>query len=141
MGLDIRKISNKTDIIVRFEDTDAMSVVHFNRYLIYFEDGFISFLNAIGMPPWEHIKRGIVFPIVESHCKYEASARFGDTLEVTTRIEKITTHSLTCKHEVRRKADGKLLAYGTLVRVCYSLEQKKIPVSDVLPIENDKAES
>ncbi len=138
MGLDIKKISNKTDIIVRFEDTDAMQIVHFNRYFIYFEDGFISFLNAIGFSPGEQIKKGIVFPIVESHCNYEASARFGDVLEVTTRIENISTHSLTCKHEVHRKKDGKLLAYGTLVRVCYSLDQKKIPVADVLPIEKLK---
>lgn len=102
MSLDLRKISNSTEVIVRFSDTDAMGVVHFNRYFIFFEDGFIAFLKAIGISPFESFKKkGIVFPIVESHCKYEASARFGDVLEVNTKIDSFSTHSFTCHHEVR----------------------------------------
>lgn len=135
MKMDISKIVNTTDVIVRFSDTDAMGIVHFNKYFIYFEDGFISFLNNLGWSPGENLKKGIVFPIVESHCTYKSSAKFGDILEVVTRIEKLTTHSLTCKHEVFRKSSKELLAYGSVVRVCYSLDQKKIPIRDVFPFE------
>jgi acyl-CoA thioester hydrolase len=136
MKLDISKITNSTDVIVRFSDTDAMGIVHFNKYFIYFEDGFISFLTSLGWSPGENLKKGIVFPIVESHCKYKASAKFGDVLEVVTKIEKFSTHSLTCTHEVLRKSNKEVLAFGTLVRVCYSLDQKKVPIKDVFPIED-----
>jgi len=133
MSLDIRKISNSTEVIVRFSDTDAMGVVHFNRYYIFFEDGFIAFMKALGLHE-DTRKKQIVFPVVESHCKYDASARFGDILEVITRLDNFSNHSFRCVHEVHRKADGKLLASGTVVRVCYSLDEKKIPISEVFPI-------
>ncbi|MBD3350465.1 MAG: YbgC/FadM family acyl-CoA thioesterase [Candidatus Lokiarchaeota archaeon] len=131
MNLDITKLTNKTEVIVRFSDTDAMGIVHVNRYFIYFEDGFVSLLDSIGFHPSEHIKEGIVFPIVESHCNYESSAKFGDTLVILTKIKSVSTHSLTCSHEVRRRSDNTLLAHGTLVRVCYSLDNEKIPVDTI----------
>ncbi|GAG82208.1 unnamed protein product, partial [marine sediment metagenome] len=34
-----------TTIKVRFNDTDAMGVVHFKNYMVYFDDGFVSFMN------------------------------------------------------------------------------------------------
>ncbi len=129
MALDLTRITNTTEIVVRYSDSDVMGVVHYSRYLIYFEDGFMSFLKALGSSPTEHL-----FPIAESRCIYKESARFGDVLEVITQVEKITTHSLTCKHEIRRKSDKHLLAHGTIIRVCYSMEQKKIPLSDILPL-------
>lgn len=35
-----------TEIKVRFNDTDAMGVVHFKNYMVYFDDGFVSFMNS-----------------------------------------------------------------------------------------------
>ena len=36
-----------TRVKVRFNDTDSMGVVHFKNYLVYFDDGFVSFMNSI----------------------------------------------------------------------------------------------
>jgi acyl-CoA thioesterase FadM len=38
---------NLTRVKVRFNDTDSMGVVHFKNYLVYFDDGFVSFMNSI----------------------------------------------------------------------------------------------
>ena len=37
-----------TRVKVRFNDTDSMGVVHFKNYLVYFDDGFVSFMNHDG---------------------------------------------------------------------------------------------
>ena len=44
-----RLLDNKdiTKVKVRFNDTDAMGVVHFKNYMVYFDDGFVSFMNSI----------------------------------------------------------------------------------------------
>ena len=38
---------DSTRVKVRFNDTDAMGVVHFKNYMVYFDDGFVSFMNSI----------------------------------------------------------------------------------------------
>ncbi|MFX1574353.1 MAG: hypothetical protein ACFFB0_16555 [Promethearchaeota archaeon] len=38
---------DSTKVKVRFNDTDAMGVVHFKNYMVYFADGFVSFMNSI----------------------------------------------------------------------------------------------
>ncbi|MHA1731658.1 MAG: acyl-CoA thioesterase [Promethearchaeota archaeon] len=123
--------ADRTEVRVRFSETDAMGVVHFNRYFLFFEEGFVSFLNSLGTSPAEHLERDVVFPIVEAHCTYKESAKFGDTVVIVTRIEH-KTHSLVCHHEVYRKSDDALLAHGKLVRVCYNTREKvKVPVASL----------
>ncbi len=123
-----------TEVRVRFSETDAMGVVHFNRYFLFFEEGFVSFLNSLGNSPADHLEQDVVFPIVEAHCNYKESARFGDVVEITTRIE-YKTHSLICLHEVYRKSDHRLLAHGKLVRVCLNINTKqKVPVRELFKL-------
>ena len=39
--------TDTTRVKVRFNDTDTMGVVHFKNYMVYFDDGFVSFMNSI----------------------------------------------------------------------------------------------
>ncbi|GAB4320425.1 MAG: hypothetical protein Kow0069_24350 [Promethearchaeota archaeon] len=125
-------LTNLTEVAVRFSETDAMGVVHFNRYFLFFEEGFVSFLNSLGSSPAEWLKRDVVFPVVEAHCAYKESAKFGDVVQVTTAIESRSEHSLTFVHEVFRKGDQRLLAHGKLVRVCFDVRKReKVPVEEI----------
>ena len=36
---------DSTRVKIRFNDTDAMVIVHFKNYMVYFDDGFVSFMN------------------------------------------------------------------------------------------------
>ncbi len=120
------------EIKVRVSDTNAMGFAHVNNYFVYFDEAFVNLLSAIGFPPPEHMKRGIAFPVVESRCTFHAPAIFGDVLEIKTKIEKYSTHSMTTKHWVYRKINGTLLAEGTIVRVAFSLKGKKVPLAEIL---------
>ena len=54
------KVEDRTRIKVRFDDTDMMGIVHFKNYMVYFDDGFVSFMNSVfggvantfGIPVW-----------------------------------------------------------------------------------------
>ncbi|MBY8980799.1 MAG: hypothetical protein KGD72_10435, partial [Candidatus Lokiarchaeota archaeon] len=55
-------IEDFKEIEVRVDDTDLMQVVHSNKYLNYFDDGFISFVQKLNKNCGELHKEGIVFP-------------------------------------------------------------------------------
>ena len=57
-------IEDFKEIEVRIDDTDFMQVVHSNKYLNYFDDGFISFVQKFNKNCSELHKEGIVFPVL-----------------------------------------------------------------------------
>jgi acyl-CoA thioester hydrolase len=127
----LKKILTAEDSIelkVRFNDTDAMGVVDFKKYLVYFDDGFISFMNNIKNPDTiENVfKCGFIFPVKKIDITYENSAQFGDHLIVKTRIKTIGDKSITFLHDIYHEPDNALLAKVECVRLVMELKSKKI---------------
>ena len=73
-------------IAVRVDDTDLMQVVHANKHLNYFDDGFIHFTSKLNKDCGELHKSGIVFPVRKIDVEYLNSATFGDTVLIHTRV-------------------------------------------------------
>ncbi|MFX0073143.1 MAG: acyl-CoA thioesterase [Candidatus Hermodarchaeota archaeon] len=115
-------------IKVRFNDTDAMGVVHFKNYLVYFDDGFVSFMNNIQNPlaVENAVKKGIVFPVKKIDITYENSAEFGDHVIVKTKIKNLGDKSITFLHDIYRESDDSLLAKVECIRLVMELETKKL---------------
>jgi len=127
----LKKILTAEDSIelkVRFNDTDAMGVADFKKYLVYFDDGFISFMNNIKNPDTieNAFKSGVVFPVKKIDITYENSAQFGDHIIVKTRIKTIGDKSITFLHDIYREPDNALLAKIECVRLVMELKSKKI---------------
>ena len=103
-----------TDIEVRYYETDQMGVVHHSNYIRYFETARTLSMKKAGIPYDEMERKGIVMPIVAVSCDYKRPALFGDTLRVTTILEKLPTVKIFYKYEIRNQK-GELLATGTTV--------------------------
>jgi YbgC/YbaW family acyl-CoA thioester hydrolase len=105
-----------------------MGFVHFKNYLVYFDDGFISFMNNIKNPDTieNAFKSGFVFPVKRFDITYEDSAQFGDHIIVKTRIKAIGDKSMTFLHDIYREPDNALLAKIECVRLVMELKSKKI---------------
>ena len=130
-----RLLDNKdiTKVKVRFNDTDAMGVVHFKNYMVYFDDGFVSFMNSInGKKPVEQlIHEGIAMGVKHVDITYEGSAKFGDYVIVETNIEKVGEKSVTFYHKILRESDREILAVVKAVRFVMDLKTKTLlPVLD-----------
>ena len=115
-------------IKVRFNDTDAMGIVHFKNYLVYFDDGFVSFMNNIQNPlaVENAVKKGIVFPVKKIDITYENSAEFGDHVIVKTKIKNLGDKSITFLHDIYRESDDSLLAKVECIRLVMELETKEL---------------
>ncbi|MBW1769343.1 MAG: acyl-CoA thioesterase [Deltaproteobacteria bacterium] len=81
---------HKTEIRVRFGDTDMAGVVYVPRYIHYFVCAFEEFFRSIGVPIEQTITNEIKgFPPTEIKCRFKAPAYCGDLLEVHTRVANI----------------------------------------------------
>ena len=122
-----------TKVKVRFNDTDAMGVVHFKNYMVYFDDGFVSFMNSIknNRNLEEMIHEGIANGVKHVDITYEGSAKFGDYIIVKTSIKEIGKTSVTFNHELFKESDNSLLAKVEAVRFALNLNTNQLmPIMD-----------
>ena len=109
---------HKTEITVRFGDTDMAGVVYLPQYIHYFIIGWEEFFRSIGVPFEKMIKKEIRgLPPVKVNCRFKSPAFCGDFLEVHTRVAKMRKKEVTFKFDLYRKADKKLLATGSIASV------------------------
>ncbi|MBD3338357.1 MAG: hypothetical protein GF353_04580 [Candidatus Lokiarchaeota archaeon] len=120
-------VKDSIKVKVRFDDTDAMGVVHFKNYLIYLDDGFVAFMNQIENPvEIAVVKEGIVFPVKKIDIVYENFAKFGDYIIVNTQIKEVGKSSITFLHQMYRKSDNALLAKVECIRLIMNLQTKEL---------------
>ena len=88
--------THRTRARARYAETDATGIVYYNSYFLYFELGRVEMFRALGLPyDWR-------LPIVETHCRYRASAKFDDVLEIETGVEEIRTRAFRMAQRVYR---------------------------------------
>ncbi|MHA1191632.1 MAG: acyl-CoA thioesterase [Promethearchaeota archaeon] len=115
-------------IKVRFNDTDMMGIVHFKNYMVYFDDGFVSFMNSLLYPKRieDTVHEGTAFGVKKVEITYQGSAKFGDYVMIETQIKKIGTSSITFQHEIFRESDKTLIASVECVRLAMELKTNRL---------------
>jgi acyl-CoA thioester hydrolase len=118
----------RTNIRVRFCETDALGHVNNTSYFIYFEEArtdlFRYFVDDLDTSKWNLI-------LASTSCDYKKQARFGQELYVTTEVTKIGNTSFTLYHEIRDAKDESIIATGTAVLVHYDFSiERPVPLSD-----------
>ena len=121
-------IEDFKEIEVRVDDTDLMQVVHSNKYLNYFDDGFISFVQKLNKNCGELHKEGIVFPVRKVEIEYIRSATFGDKILIHTRVLKVGNTSITLGMDCYKnnKSKDTLLVKGIIVRLIMDMNTNEL---------------
>ena len=103
-----------TEIRVRYAETDAMGVVYYANYLVWFELGRTDWIRAHGMTYRELEEHGVLLPVIEARCAYRASARYDDLVRLETRPVALTPARVGFAYRATRiEAEGEtLLAEG-----------------------------
>jgi acyl-CoA thioester hydrolase len=92
-----------------------MAIVHHSNYPIWYEAGRTDFTAAMGMPYDQIEEQGVMFPLLELHCKYIQAAKYGDVVIVETSITKLSIVKVEFSYKVYRESDGVLLNTGSTV--------------------------
>nr|WP_280953606.1 thioesterase family protein [Symbiobacterium terraclitae] len=103
----------RTQVRVRYADTDAMGVVYHANYLVWFEVGRNELMRAWGAPYVDFERRGVMVPVTEAQVKWVYPARYDDLLDVETRVERLTPARITFAYRISRAEDGRLCCEGS----------------------------
>jgi acyl-CoA thioester hydrolase len=110
---------------VRYAESDRMNAVYYANYLLYFEDGRLSYLMSKGIDYGNLEKKwNIGLPVVKVFCSYTKPLRFGDVFEIHTWVEELSNKLITFHHEIVR--DKKSMAKGHVQVVFCNLETGRI---------------
>jgi acyl-CoA thioester hydrolase len=119
----------RTEIEVRYIETDASGVVHHANYLAYLELARIRAASEIGLNYAELAKRGVLLAVTECGLKYRGPAFFGDRLAVHTTITDASERGVRFDYTIERHAKIIVFAHTVLVAVSQS-ELRPVPLPE-----------
>ncbi len=115
----------KTQVRVRYAETDAAEIVYYSNFFIYFEVGKMEMFRELNLPYDRRL------PMVEAHCDFKNTAKFDDILEVHTTVPEIHEKAFKVVSKIYRNDDGKLtpIAEGYTIHLTTDKNRKarKIP--------------
>ncbi len=86
---------------IYYHDTDAGGVVYYASYLKHLEEGRTEYCRGKGIDLAEYAASGTIFPVVHLEVDYKSPARYGDTIRVLTRPEKVGNAYLCFSQEIK----------------------------------------
>lgn len=110
-------ITFKTEIRVRYADTDQMGIVYNGKYLEYFEVGRTELLRNFGLAYKTVEDEGYMLPLIETGLKFKKPAIYDDLLEVEAKVEKLISPTVHIEYRIFRKVDKELLTEGFTTHV------------------------
>ena len=118
MGLDRARFRHRTPLRVRNYEIDWQGIVHNAVYLQYFETGRLAYLEELGVPISAKAIRGETRIVVaRNEIDYRSPARFGDEIEVLTRISSIRNSSFVFEGIIETPRDNRVIAENVSVHV------------------------
>jgi acyl-CoA thioester hydrolase len=103
-------IQSRTQVTVRYAETDMMGVVYHGSYLPWFEIGRTTLLKENGISYRELEAAGYRLPVLEVSVKYLKPAVYDDVVTILTTLADKPLLRIQLTYEVRR--GDELLATG-----------------------------
>lgn len=117
--------NTKTEIRVRYGETDQMGVVYYGNYAQYLEQGRTEWLRELGFSYKWMEANNVQLPVVHFSIDYKQPAFYDDLLTVKTILVKIPTVKIEFQYEIYNESK-QLLATATTVLVFINSSTKKI---------------
>ncbi len=117
--------SNRTEIRIRYADTDQMQFVYNGKYLEFFEVGRTELLRSTGLTYKKVESKGYQLPLVEAHLKYISAAFYDDILIIESLLKEIPKLKMRIDYKIFRKENNELVTEGYTEHVFVNKETKK----------------
>ncbi|MBZ5858863.1 acyl-CoA thioesterase [Flavihumibacter profundi] len=125
-----RSLSNRTEVVVRFNEADPLGIVWHGHYVRYFEDGREAFGHAYGLSYLDVYHQGFVVPIVNFQCDYKKSLRYGDKMIIETTYKPCDAAKLLFSYQLFNAATNELVAKGSSVQVFLDLKNNTLQLTN-----------
>jgi len=95
-------ITSRSQVTVRYAETDMMGIVYHANYLPWFEIGRTNLLKEQGFSYRELEASGYRLPILEISAKYRRPALYDDTITIISTIKEKPSLRINISYEVFR---------------------------------------
>lgn len=102
---------NRTQIEVRYQETDKMGVVYHANYLVWFEIGRTKLIEQLGFKYANMERDGFVSPVIDARISYKKAVTYGDKVVVETSIKDYDGIRITYDYHIFDE-EGKLCVSG-----------------------------
>jgi acyl-CoA thioester hydrolase len=109
------RTTSRSQVRVRYAETDQMGVVYYANYFVWFEIGRTDLLRAIGGTYRELEASGILLPVIEASCEYLEACHYDDELTIETTGRVLSPVRVEFAYTVLRARDGIRAAIGRTV--------------------------
>jgi 1,4-dihydroxy-2-naphthoyl-CoA hydrolase len=116
---------------VRLKDTDATGVLYFTEQFRMALEAFEEFLKDRGFPLKQLLESSYLMPIVHAEADYFAPLTVGDALEISLKVVKLGTSSVTLEFSFRSPECKFEIGKVQIVHVVIEKEKRNsVPIPD-----------
>jgi acyl-CoA thioester hydrolase len=120
----IRSAQVRTQVRVRYAETDAMGVAYHANYLVWFEQGRSELLRLVGYPYSEMERDGFLLPVSEFQARFINPSRYDDLLTIETTLAELRSRQMILRYQVFGE-QGQLLAVGHTTHVVLDRQTRR----------------
>ena len=124
------ELNCRTEVLVRFNEADPLGIVWQGHYIRYFEDGREAFGKMHGLSYLEVYKQGFVIPVVNVHCDFKRSLRYGDRVIVETRYIPTEAAKMKFSYRLFNAETSVLVATGSSIQVFLDKDESILQLSN-----------
>ncbi len=117
-------LEQKTQVRIRYAETDQMGVVYHGNYAQFFEIGRTEWLRSFETTYKTVEENGIMLPVINLQCEFKKSAYYDDVLEIKTSLKKIPSVKIEFEHTISNQ-NNQIICTGKTVLVFIDTKTKK----------------
>lgn len=117
------KLTNTTEVKVRFNEVDALGIVWHGHYVKFCEDGREAFGAEHGLGYLAVHKHGFATPIVNINIDYKQTVEYGESLIVETTYVFTPAAKIVFKYTIYRKSNKEIVAKGESTQVFFTTDK------------------
>lgn len=116
---------HRTELRVRYADTDQMGRVYNGKFFEYFEVGRTEMMREHNLPYKSIEANGYQMPVAEAHINYKSPAYYDEVLIIETRVEALPTVKVKIDHTIFSKERNEIVAEGYITLVFINMNTKR----------------
>jgi acyl-CoA thioester hydrolase len=108
---------HRSNLRVRYAETDQMGVVYHANYLVWCEIGRTDYIRSLGRSYADMEADGITLAVSEATMRFVGSARYDDPIAVYTRLTTVRSRAMAFSYRIEHAESGRELVTATTTLV------------------------
>lgn len=110
--------STRSELRVRYAETDQMGVAYHANYLVWCEVGRTDLIRVLHGSYRDIERSGVALAVADASIRYHAPARYEDVIIVETTVESIASRTVTFGYVISNADSGERLATAKTTLIC-----------------------